>query len=208
MQLATSVGGDLPEMIADRRALNQILINLLSNAIRFTDRGGKVVVGARAEAGVVIFTVEDSGVGMSDEDLRRIGEPYFQARTSYDRRHGGTGLGLSIVKGLVRLHGGELSIRSRVGEGTRVTVRLPLDCEQMRGAGKAAAEPAAEMHRLSGQSAPLAPNAADRLAEPVAGSEDSLAVHGRTGKEKCLGGARTIGDSQWVGKVSRERSHS
>jgi cell cycle sensor histidine kinase DivJ len=59
-----------------------------------------------------------------------VGEPYFQARASYDRRHGGTGLGLSIVKGLVRLHGGEISIRSRVGEGTRVSVRLPLDCER------------------------------------------------------------------------------
>jgi two-component system, cell cycle sensor histidine kinase DivJ len=156
-------------MIADRRALDQILLNLLSNAIRFTDRGGKVVVVARAEAGVVIFTVEDSGVGMSDEDLRRIGEPYFQARGSYDRRHGGTGLGLSIVKGLVRLHGGELSIRSKIGEGTRVTVRLPLDCER----GRAAAEPTPDMHRLNGQSATPAADATDRLAEPLAGSEDT-----------------------------------
>jgi cell cycle sensor histidine kinase DivJ len=122
----------LPEMIADKRALNQILLNLLSNAIRFTDRGGKVTVGARAEAASVAFTVEDTGVGIGDEDLARVGEPYFQAGASYDRRHGGTGLGLSIVKGLVRLQGGEFSIRSRVGEGTRVTVRLPLDCEQAR----------------------------------------------------------------------------
>ena len=78
------------------------------------------------------FVVEDNGVGISDEDLARVGEPYFQAGASYDRRHGGTGLGLSIVKGLVRLHGGEISIRSRVGEGTRVTVCLPLDCERAR----------------------------------------------------------------------------
>src|SRR5208282_582067 len=94
--------GDLPEMVADKRALNQILLNLLSNAIRFTDRGGKVTIGARAEAGSIVFVVEDNGVGISDEDLARVGEPYFQARASYDRRHGGTGLGLSIVKGLVR----------------------------------------------------------------------------------------------------------
>ena len=80
--------------------------------------------------------VEDNGVGISDEDLARVGEPYFQAGASYDRRHGGTGLGLSIVKGLVRLHGGEFSIRSRVGEGTRVTFRLPLDCERSRPAKK------------------------------------------------------------------------
>jgi len=126
------VPGDLPEIVADKRALNQIMFNLLSNAIRFTDRGGKVLVSARAEAGNIAFVVEDNGVGISDEDLARVGEPYFQAGASYDRRHGGTGLGLSIVKGLVRLHGGEFSIRSRVGEGTRITIGLPLDCERSR----------------------------------------------------------------------------
>jgi two-component system, cell cycle sensor histidine kinase DivJ len=78
------------------------------------------------------FTVEDNGVGISEEDLARVGEPYFQAGASYDRRHGGTGLGLSIVKGLVRLQGGDIVIRSRLGEGTRVTVQLPLDCEVAR----------------------------------------------------------------------------
>jgi two-component system, cell cycle sensor histidine kinase DivJ len=126
------VPGDLPEIVADKRALNQIMFNLLSNAIRFTDRGGKVLVSARAEAGNITFVVEDNGVGISDEDMARVGEPYFQAGTSYDRRHAGTGLGLSIVKGLVRLHGGEFSIRSRIGEGTRITIGLPLDCERSR----------------------------------------------------------------------------
>jgi cell cycle sensor histidine kinase DivJ len=125
-------GDNLPEIVADKRALNQILLNLLSNAIRFTDRGGKVTVSARAEATNIAFVVEDNGVGISEEDLTRVGEPYFQAESSYDRRHGGTGLGLSIVKGLVRLHGGDLSIRSRIGEGTRITVCLPLDCERAR----------------------------------------------------------------------------
>jgi cell cycle sensor histidine kinase DivJ len=132
VQLERLVPGDLPEIVADKRALNQIMFNLLSNAIRFTDRGGKVLVSARAEAANVTFVVEDNGVGINDEDLARVGEPYFQAGASYDRRHGGTGLGLSIVKGLVRLHGGEFSIRSRVGEGTRITISLPLDCERSR----------------------------------------------------------------------------
>lgn len=107
-------------------------MNLLSNAIRFTDRGGTVSISARAEAAHIAFTVEDNGAGISDEDLTRVGEPYFQAGNSYDRRHGGTGLGLSIVNGLVHLHGGEIAIRSRLGEGTRVTVRLPIDCERAR----------------------------------------------------------------------------
>jgi two-component system, cell cycle sensor histidine kinase DivJ len=132
VQLEKSSSDALPDMIADKRALNQILLNLISNALRFTDRGGKVTVSARAEAAMIAFAVEDNGVGISDEDLARVGEPYFQAGASYDRRQGGTGLGLSIVKGLVRLHGGEISIRSRIGEGTRVTVRLPLDCERSR----------------------------------------------------------------------------
>jgi cell cycle sensor histidine kinase DivJ len=112
----------------------------VSNAIRFTDRGGTVTVAARAEAAAIILVVEDDGVGINEADLARVGEPYFQAATSYERRHGGTGLGLSIVKGLVRLHGGDLSIKSRVGQGTRVTVRLPLDCEQARPAQKLAVQ--------------------------------------------------------------------
>ena len=132
VELEKVVPDDLPDIIADRRALGQILLNLLSNAIRFTDRSGKVTISARAEAASIIFVVEDNGVGISSEDLARVGEPYFQARASYDRRHGGTGLGLSIVKGLLRLHGGEMTIRSRLGEGTRVTVRMPLDCERAR----------------------------------------------------------------------------
>jgi two-component system, cell cycle sensor histidine kinase DivJ len=132
IDLHRRVAYDLPDIVADKRALSQILLNLLSNAIRFTDRGGKVAVSARGDASEIVFVVEDNGVGISAEDLARIGEPFFQARASYDRRHDGTGLGLSIVKGLVRLHGGDMSIRSRVGEGTRVTVRLPVDCERTR----------------------------------------------------------------------------
>jgi cell cycle sensor histidine kinase DivJ len=134
----------LPDIVADKRAFRQILINLLSNAVKFTDRGGRVTVIARAEPGVLVVAVEDSGVGISAEDLRRVGQPFFQARAAYDRRHDGTGLGLSIVRGLVALHGGKLEIASRPGEGTRVTVRLPLDGEAghaARAAGPSARSP-------------------------------------------------------------------
>jgi cell cycle sensor histidine kinase DivJ len=125
---------------------------LLSNAVRFTNRGGKVTVTATAETGHetghetgrdagdensheaahIVITVEDTGVGIGAEDLPRVGEPFFQARSSYDRRHDGTGLGVSIVKGLLELHGGWMEIQSRVGEGTRVIVHLPFDCEGTR----------------------------------------------------------------------------
>ena len=135
----------LPEIVADKRALNQIMLNLLSNAIKFTDRGGKVTVSAKAQESItgptVAVTVEDTGVGIGADDLPRIGDPFFQARSSYDRRHDGTGLGLSIVKGLLALHGGDLDIVSRLGEGTRVTIRLPLDCEAPAADAPSAIEP-------------------------------------------------------------------
>ena len=166
VEIEKTVSNDLPEMIADKRALNQILLNLLSNAIRFSDRGGKVAISARADAGSIVITVQDNGVGISEGDLQRVGEPYFQARASYERRHGGTGLGLSIVKGLVRLHGGEVSIRSRVGEGTRVTVWLPLDCERARLADSSVAPGGHETDNLITN---LARPVAEATATPVAG---------------------------------------
>ncbi len=129
VELKTRIAGSLPELVADRRALNQILINLISNAIKFTPRGGRVTVSAVGDGPKLAITVEDTGVGIGEDDLPRLGEAFFQARASYDRRHDGSGLGLSIVKGLVHLHGGDMEIRSRLNEGTRVTVRLPFDCE-------------------------------------------------------------------------------
>jgi two-component system, cell cycle sensor histidine kinase DivJ len=129
VEVKTRVAAGLPDLVADRRAFNQILINLVSNAIKFTPRGGSVAVGARCEGAMLALTVEDTGVGIGEDDLPRLGEAFFQARASYDRRHDGTGLGLSIVKGLVNLHDGDMAIKSRLGEGTRVTVRLPLERE-------------------------------------------------------------------------------
>lgn len=132
VEIKTRIAHDLPELTADRRAFNQILINLISNAIKFTPRGGRVSVSAFIENKRLSVVVEDTGVGIGEDDLPRIGEAFFQARASYDRRHDGTGLGLSIVKGLVRLHDGDIDIASRLGKGTRVTVRLPVDSEESR----------------------------------------------------------------------------
>ena len=158
VELKTRVAPGLPELVADRRAFNQILINLVSNAIKFTPRGGSVTIGARCEGAMLALTVEDTGVGIGEDDLPRLGEAFFQARASYDRRHDGTGLGLSIVKGLVHLHDGDVDISSRLGEGTRVTVRLPL-----QGDGRRPADPVKLVTERAGQ-----PAAANREVKKIA----------------------------------------
>ena len=132
VDLKTRIAFDLPEIVADRRAVNQILINLISNAVKFTPRGGRVSVSALCDGPKLVVAVEDTGVGIGEADLPHLGEAFFQVRAAYDRRHDGAGLGLSIVKGLVGLHGGDMDIRSRLGDGTRVTVRLPINCEGVR----------------------------------------------------------------------------
>jgi two-component system, cell cycle sensor histidine kinase DivJ len=126
VDLIVNAPQDLPGMTGDPRAFKQIVLNLVSNAIKFTERGGKVVVSADVEGTQMVVRVADTGVGIAAEDLKRIGHPFFQAGTTYQRRHEGTGLGLSIVKSLVELHSGELTVQSKVDEGTTVTVALPL----------------------------------------------------------------------------------
>ncbi|MGN6309098.1 MAG: sensor histidine kinase [Xanthobacteraceae bacterium] len=129
IDLVTTVRSDLPQIVADPRAFKQIILNLVSNAIKFTERGGTVTVSAQMERGKLLLRVRDTGVGIAPDDLKRIGDPFFQAGKTYQRRYEGTGLGLSIVKSLVTLHGGEMLLDSRLDEGTTVTVMLPLKPE-------------------------------------------------------------------------------
>ena len=126
IDLITRAPDDLPVMIGDPRAFKQIALNLVSNAIKFTERGGVVTVSAGVESARLVIRIADTGVGIAADDLKRIGDPFFQAGKTYQRRHEGTGLGLSIVKSLVALHGGEMAVQSKVDEGTIVTVALPL----------------------------------------------------------------------------------
>jgi len=126
VDLATRAPEDLPVMTGDPRAFKQITLNLVANAIKFTERGGSVTVSAAVEGSRLLLRVTDTGVGIAADDLKRIGDPFFQAGKTYQRKHEGTGLGLSIVKGLVDLHHGEIDVQSMVGEGTTVTVALPI----------------------------------------------------------------------------------
>jgi cell cycle sensor histidine kinase DivJ len=132
--LKSDMPAGFPEIVADKRAIKQILINLVSNAIKFSNRGGTVTVAARVDGQHILLDVEDGGIGIAADDIARIGNPFFQVRGTYSRQQDGTGLGLSIVKGLVKLHGGDLEVESRPGQGTRMVVRLPLDCERVVGA--------------------------------------------------------------------------
>ncbi|MGY8636889.1 ATP-binding protein [Bradyrhizobium sp. 14AA] len=126
IDLITDAPQDLPVMTGDPRAFKQIVLNLVANAIKFTERGGQVSVSAAVSGSQLTLRISDTGVGIAPDDLKRIGAPFFQAGKTYQRRHEGTGLGLSIVKSLVALHLGELTVQSRLGEGTAVTVKLPL----------------------------------------------------------------------------------
>ena len=111
----------------DRRALKQIMLNLLSNAVKFTPAGGHITVRARTTGTAVTFSVEDTGIGIPREALKKLGRPFEQVGNQFTKSHRGSGLGLAITSSLARLHGGAMRIRSREGHGTIVSVRLPVN---------------------------------------------------------------------------------
>jgi signal transduction histidine kinase len=114
---------------ADPRGFRQILINLLSNAIKFTRKGGRVDIAAQVDHGALKIVVSDSGIGMSESLLGRIGRPFEQASNDPAHAREGTGLGLSLVRAIVAQHGGSFEVQSREGVGTTVTIILPLSQE-------------------------------------------------------------------------------
>lgn len=144
VELATDVAPDLPDILADRRACKQILLNLLSNACKFTRAGGRIAIGARASGESIEIEIADTGIGIASEHLARIGRPFYQVDSTYARENDGVGLGLSIVRGLVALQGGSFAMASELGKGTRCTVRLPADrSERIAESDPPAALPAA-----------------------------------------------------------------
>ena len=116
---------DTLSLNADRRAIKQILLNLLSNAVKFSKDGGRVFVRAREVGANVMVTIEDTGVGISSEDLKRLGRPFEQVQNQFTKSHKGSGLGLAISRSLTQMHGGAMKIRSKPGKGTIVSLRLP-----------------------------------------------------------------------------------
>ncbi|MBV9860098.1 MAG: response regulator [Alphaproteobacteria bacterium] len=125
---ATRLPDDLPLLRADERKTKQVLLNLITNAVKFTPEGGRVEITGRLDgaAGLAV-TVADTGIGIPPEHLTRVLEPFEQVDSSLSRQHQGTGLGLPLVKAIMELHGGSLKLESEVGVGTRVTVTFPPD---------------------------------------------------------------------------------
>ena len=126
--LTIDVDASAPALFADERALKQILINLVSNAVKFTPEGGRIaVVGSAARGGGFQISVQDNGPGIPREKLDRIFTPFSQVDNRYDRQAGGTGLGLALIRGLAELHGGRAWLESEPGKGCCAYVVLPLE---------------------------------------------------------------------------------
>ena len=127
VRMTTDLAEDLPLLRADDRAVKQMLINLLSNSVKFTEAGGEITVAAGCEDGVIRLSVADTGIGMALEDIPQALTPFGQVDGSLSRRHQGTGLGLPLVKSLVELHEGVCVVDSAPGVGTTVTLCFPKD---------------------------------------------------------------------------------
>ncbi|MBL8834609.1 MAG: histidine kinase [Alphaproteobacteria bacterium] len=129
LALDVRVDRDLPLLRGDERAIRQILLNLVSNAVKFTPADGRVVVFGESRRGAVVFGVADTGVGMSEDEVAIALTPFGQVSGALNRRHQGTGLGLPLARSIAELHGGTLDVASAPGRGTTVTVRLPVALE-------------------------------------------------------------------------------
>lgn len=123
----------LPSVLADADRLQQVFINLVSNALAFTPSGGKITLAAQVSHGRMILSVEDTGVGIPQQDVARVFERFYRVDKARSRQSGGTGLGLAIVKHLVEAHGGHVGVSSQVGVGSRFFFDVPLCPESSTG---------------------------------------------------------------------------
>jgi signal transduction histidine kinase len=126
VDIAPDIAPDLPPLFADELKCRQILVNILSNAVKFTPSGGKVKINIwfRREK-ACIFQITDTGIGIAAADIQKALTPFQQIDGELNRKYAGTGLGLPLAKSLVELHGGSLELHSEIGVGTTVTIRFP-----------------------------------------------------------------------------------
>jgi signal transduction histidine kinase len=127
IRLASAIEPGLETYDGDERKFKQIVLNLLTNAVKFTSEGGTVTMGASRVNGAYVFSVKDTGVGIALQDQQLIFEEFRQVGTDYERKAEGTGLGLALARKLVQLHGGEISVESTPGKGSTFTFTLPIE---------------------------------------------------------------------------------
>jgi signal transduction histidine kinase len=125
LELIDAIPPDLPRLWCDARKLKQILLNLLTNAVKFTPAGGKVEVQALCDKTGMTILVRDSGIGIAEADLARVLQPFVQGDNKLSRTHEGTGLGLTLVNAMVKIHGGSFLLESRIGHGTTASLNFP-----------------------------------------------------------------------------------
>ena len=125
LTLVRAVDQGLPRVIGDRRALKQILLNLLTNAVKFTPDGGRIKVAARRSSDELVVAVHDTGIGIAPEDQQAVFEEFRQVGRSYTNKQEGTGLGLTLTRKFVELHGGRIWLESEMGKGSTFTFTIP-----------------------------------------------------------------------------------
>ncbi len=125
-----TIENDMPEKLrpvrADRDRLAQILVNILDNAVKFTPESGKVIIAAEETDAYAVVSIIDTGIGVPQDEIQRLGERFYRVDKTRSRDLGGTGLGLSIVKHLMIAHGGRMEIESQLGRGTKVSLFFPV----------------------------------------------------------------------------------
>jgi hypothetical protein len=132
LQLSLDIADNIGMLIADQRRVEQVVINLVNNAVKFTERGS-VTVCCSLDGPDMLIRIRDSGVGIRESDLERLFTPFYQVDSGLTRRYEGTGLGLSICKRLLGLMGGSITVSSEWGKGSEFTVRLPAKLEETDG---------------------------------------------------------------------------
>ena len=185
LKMSSTIDGAVTTIQADQRRLKQILVNLLSNAVKFTPEGQTIGLEVKSdkENQIVHFTIWDTGIGISADDMSRLFTPFVQLDSSLARQHAGTGLGLALVSRLTEMHGGGISVESEVDKGSRFTVSLPWsEVEEGRGASQnITLSPAADGLNISSLRRALiiedSPTAADQVARYLTELKIETVIH-------------------------------
>ena len=126
-ELTLELDENLPPITGDRERIEQVVVNIMSNAMKYTPNGGKVCLRGKTDGEQLVISVADNGVGIPEEDQPRLFERFYRVDKARSRDKGGTGLGLAIAAEIIRYHHGSIGVDSRIDEGTTVTVRLPIE---------------------------------------------------------------------------------